>query len=126
MLDDAEFAGPLVDVRNIRHFYRKGGGADLLVLDDVNLELKDNEIVGLLGRSGSGKSTLLRAIAGLLRPTAGTVSSSADIAREAARLLSDPEAARAAGAAAARGAATLSGAVRRTTEVARTLLDARA
>ena len=56
----------------------------------------------------------------------GTVSSSADIAREAARLLSDPEAARAAGDAAARGAATLSGAVRRTTEVARTLLDARA
>ena len=56
----------------------------------------------------------------------GTVSSSADIAREAARLLSDPEAARAAGDAEARGAATLSGAVRRTTEVARTLLDARA
>ena len=55
----------------------------------------------------------------------GTVSSSADIAREAARLLSDPDVARAAGDAAARGAATLSGAVTRTTEVARKLLDAR-
>jgi NitT/TauT family transport system ATP-binding protein len=73
MLDDAEFAGPLVDVRKVRHFYRKGGGADLLVLDDVNLELKDNEIVGLLGRSGSGKSTLLRSIAGLLEPSEGEV-----------------------------------------------------
>jgi NitT/TauT family transport system ATP-binding protein len=63
----------LVEVRKLRHIYGKGGGANLVVLDDVDLTLKTNEIVGLLGRSGSGKSTLLRAIAGLLRPTAGTV-----------------------------------------------------
>ncbi len=63
----------LVDVRQIRHVYGKSSGKDLLVLDDVNLTLKENEIVGLLGRSGSGKSTLLRSIAGLIRPTAGEV-----------------------------------------------------
>jgi NitT/TauT family transport system ATP-binding protein len=63
----------LVEVRKLRHIYGKGGGANLVVLDDVDLTLKTNEIVGLLGRSGSGKSTLLRAIAGLLRPTDGTV-----------------------------------------------------
>ena len=45
----------------------------LLVLEDVDLTLRPNEIVGLLGRSGSGKSTLLRTISGLLRPTSGTV-----------------------------------------------------
>jgi NitT/TauT family transport system ATP-binding protein len=39
----------------------------------VNLTLRENEIVGLLGRSGSGKSTLLRSIAGLIRPTEGEV-----------------------------------------------------
>jgi NitT/TauT family transport system ATP-binding protein len=45
----------------------------MLVLDDVDLTLNENEIVGLLGRSGSGKSTLLRSIAGLLRPDEGDV-----------------------------------------------------
>ena len=41
-----------------------------MVLDDVDLTLREGEIVGLLGRSGSGKSTLLRIVCGLLRPTA--------------------------------------------------------
>ena len=63
----------LVDVRNLRHLYGKAGGANLLVLDDVDLTLCDNEIVGLLGRSGSGKSTLLRSIAGLIQPTSGEI-----------------------------------------------------
>src|SRR5579863_8192246 len=63
----------LVEVRDLRHVYGKGGGSNLLVLDHVDLTLKPNEIVGLLGRSGSGKSTLLRAISGLIRPTEGTV-----------------------------------------------------
>jgi NitT/TauT family transport system ATP-binding protein len=44
-----------------------------IVLDNVDLSLREGDIVGLLGRSGSGKSTLLRIIAGLIKPTAGTV-----------------------------------------------------
>ena len=44
-----------------------------MVLDDVNLTLREGEIVALLGRSGSGKSTLLRIVSGLLKPTAGEV-----------------------------------------------------
>lgn len=39
----------------------------------MNLQLREGEIVALLGRSGSGKSTLLRLIAGLLAPTGGQV-----------------------------------------------------
>src|SRR5215831_18873 len=64
---------PLVTVDHLRHAYRKGGSADVLVLDDVNVALGDNEIVALLGRSGSGKSTLLRIVAGLMPATAGAV-----------------------------------------------------
>ena len=56
----------------------------------------------------------------------GPVTSSADIAREAARLLSNAGLAQAAGDAAARGAATLSGAVVRTADALKVLLDARA
>ena len=44
------------------------------MLDKVSLELRNNEIVSLLGRSGSGKSTLLRIISGLMPATGGTVS----------------------------------------------------
>jgi ABC-type nitrate/sulfonate/bicarbonate transport system, ATPase component len=64
----------LLDVANVRRSFRRPGGDQLLVLDGVNLTLKEGEIVGLLGRSGSGKSTLLRLIAGLARPQGGTLS----------------------------------------------------
>ena len=63
----------LIDVKGCRQAYHKDASADLVVLDDVNLTLREGEIVALLGRSGSGKSTLLRIVSGLLKPTAGSV-----------------------------------------------------
>lgn len=62
----------LLDVRNVRKTFPREGG-ELLVLDDVNLTVRQGEIVGLLGRSGSGKSTLLRLIAGLAQPGSGSI-----------------------------------------------------
>lgn len=63
----------LLQIQSCCQAFPKPDGEDLLVLNDINFTLKEGEIVGLLGRSGSGKSTLLRLIAGLARPTAGSV-----------------------------------------------------
>ncbi len=63
----------LLEVKGCKQAYHKDATADLVVLEDVNLNLREGEMVGLLGRSGSGKSTLLRIVAGLLTPTAGEV-----------------------------------------------------
>lgn len=45
----------------------------LWALKDVSLAIYPGETVGLIGRNGSGKSTLLRLIAGIYRPTKGTI-----------------------------------------------------
>lgn len=46
---------------------------DLLVLNNINFEVKDGEIVALIGPSGCGKSTLLNVISGLVQPDKGLV-----------------------------------------------------
>lgn len=63
----------LLEVRGVCQSYRRPDANDLVVLEQVELTLRQGEIVGLLGRSGSGKSTLLRIIAGLTKPTRGEV-----------------------------------------------------
>ncbi|MEQ9474751.1 MAG: ABC transporter ATP-binding protein [Marinovum algicola] len=47
---------------------------ELIALQHVNLAINDHEFIAVLGPSGCGKSTLMRIVAGLLKPSAGTVS----------------------------------------------------
>jgi NitT/TauT family transport system ATP-binding protein len=63
----------LIRVEHVCKSFAGAAGETLLVLDDISLDLRADEIVALLGRSGSGKSTLLRTIAGLIAPTSGSV-----------------------------------------------------
>ena len=58
----------ILEVRNVSFGYDERE-----IISNINLELRDNELVSLLGVSGSGKSTLFNIIAGLLKPDAGKV-----------------------------------------------------
>ena len=55
-------------VENLRRTYD-----GLVAVDDLSLSVGSGEIVGLIGPNGAGKTTTLRAIAGILRPTAGRI-----------------------------------------------------
>ena len=63
----------LLDIQDVNKAFPLPDGEELVVLQGVNLTVREGEIVGLLGRSGSGKSTLLRLIAGLNEPSGGNL-----------------------------------------------------
>jgi putative ABC transport system ATP-binding protein len=65
-------AEPIVEIRNLSKAYRRGDQV-VPVLTDINLEVAQGDFVALMGPSGSGKSTLLNLIAGIDKPSGGTL-----------------------------------------------------
>jgi NitT/TauT family transport system ATP-binding protein len=63
----------LIDLNQVAKSFKATDGKSRLILDKVDFQLKDGEIVALLGKSGSGKSTLLRIMAGLIPADKGKV-----------------------------------------------------
>ncbi len=63
---------PIIEVHNLRKVYRMGK-EKIVALNHVDLEIEKGEICCLFGTSGSGKSTLLNMLAGLEKPTKGTI-----------------------------------------------------
>jgi putative ABC transport system ATP-binding protein len=63
---------PLVEVRGVTKRFRKGD-QEIVPLHECALDVEQSEFVSLMGASGSGKSTLLNLIAGIDRPTSGTI-----------------------------------------------------
>jgi branched-chain amino acid transport system ATP-binding protein len=59
---------PILQLRDINTHY-----GPIHILQDVNLEVREGEIVCLLGGNASGKSTTLKTILGIVRPTSGDV-----------------------------------------------------
>ncbi|MDF5715073.1 MAG: nitrate/sulfonate/bicarbonate ABC transporter ATP-binding protein [Rhizonema sp. NSF051] len=63
----------LITLQGAGKYYRQPNGQQIVILENINLELRSGEIVALLGPSGSGKSTLMRMVAGLIPPSQGKV-----------------------------------------------------
>ena len=63
---------PLIVMRSICKSFQRGGET-LRILDGLNLDVPRGSFEALMGPSGSGKSTLLNLLAGLDRPTSGTL-----------------------------------------------------
>ncbi len=60
--------GVVLEARDISHYY-----GSLAALQDVSIQLRRSEVVGLVGDNGAGKSTLLKILCGAQRPSQGTI-----------------------------------------------------
>jgi NitT/TauT family transport system ATP-binding protein len=68
----ALLSSPEIRIRGLSKVFRSETG-DFRALEGIDLDIGDGEFISLLGPSGCGKSTLLRAVAGLEKPSAGTI-----------------------------------------------------
>src|SRR5512134_613731 len=57
-----------IETRGLRRVF-----GDIVALDSLDLSIREGEIFGIVGPDGSGKTTLLRMLAGVMRPTAGSI-----------------------------------------------------
>ncbi|RKP53045.1 ABC transporter ATP-binding protein [Cohnella endophytica] len=66
----------MIQLNRVNHQFaigKKGKERIVPVLHDIDLHVKQGEIVAIVGRSGSGKSTLLNLMSGYIRPTSGEI-----------------------------------------------------
>lgn len=62
----------MIQIQNLSKVFHDKNG-DVAALSDVNLEIEDGDIFGIIGMSGAGKSTLLRCLSALEKPSSGHV-----------------------------------------------------
>ncbi|WP_199907062.1 ABC transporter ATP-binding protein [Aeromicrobium chenweiae] len=74
-LDAPSPVQPLLSLQHVsKQFPGRSGGAPVLAVDDVSLDVAPGEVLGLVGESGCGKTTLTRVIMQLLDASAGSIS----------------------------------------------------
>ncbi len=62
-----------LEIENLCKSYPTADGSEFVVLDGINLSVSEDEFICVIGHSGCGKSTLLKMVAGLEKPTSGSV-----------------------------------------------------
>ena len=63
----------MIKLENVSYTYMKGGPFEKKALDNVSLEVRPGEFIGVIGHTGSGKSTMIQMLNGLLKPSEGRV-----------------------------------------------------
>lgn len=63
----------IIKTENLTYVYGEGTPFRKVAIDNVNLEIEEGEMVGVIGHTGSGKSTLIQHLNGLLKSTSGKV-----------------------------------------------------
>lgn len=63
----------VIKAENLRHVYSAGTPFEKVAIEDVNVEIDEGMLVGVIGHTGSGKSTFIQHLNGLLKPSSGKV-----------------------------------------------------
>ena len=62
-----------IKIENVSYVYDGGTPFETVALNDINIEIRENTITGIIGHTGSGKSTLVQMFNGLVKPTSGRI-----------------------------------------------------
>ena len=64
---------PILSAKGVTHLYNKGTPSQSKAIYDINVDIEEGELVGIIGHTGSGKSTLVQHFNGLLKPENGQI-----------------------------------------------------
>lgn len=64
---------PILSMQCVTHLYNEGMPSESKAIDNINLDIEEGELVGVIGHTGSGKSTLVQHFNGILKPNSGKV-----------------------------------------------------
>jgi len=73
MSSNMENDTPLLQLKDLKKYFKLNGGAMLHAVDGINLDIYEGETIGVVGESGCGKSTLGRTILRLIEPSSGEI-----------------------------------------------------
>ncbi|WFA07627.1 energy-coupling factor transporter ATPase [Tissierella sp. Yu-01] len=63
----------IIDIKDVNYIYNPNTPFEKKALDNINLQIKEGDFIGLIGHTGSGKSTLVQHLNGLMKPTSGSI-----------------------------------------------------